>query len=90
MPGSTPALERRRYRNGHGREDTRASSSNLSSPPRSRAKGTGLGLSIVYGIAKQNGGYVTVASEPGRGANFVIWLPGGGHAGVRGGRRPLV
>ena len=40
-----------------------------------QGKGTGLGLSIVYGIAKQNGGYVSVASEPGRGASFVVWLP---------------
>ena len=40
-----------------------------------QGKGTGLGLSIVYGIAKQNGGYVTVVSEPGRGASFVMWLP---------------
>jgi PAS domain S-box-containing protein len=38
-------------------------------------KGTGLGLSIVYGIAKQNGGYITVVSEVGRGASFVVWLP---------------
>ena len=40
-----------------------------------QGKGTGLGLSIVYGIAKQNGGYVTVVSEPGRGSSFVVWLP---------------
>jgi signal transduction histidine kinase len=59
-PDDQPLVFRRAWRDG---------------APTPEGGGQGLGLALVRQIAEAHGGTVSVASVPGQGASFVVWLP---------------
>ena len=57
-------------------------------PASSRNKGgTGLGLAIVKHILNRHHGRLEIASAPGKGSVFTVWLPAAAGGPARGGRR---
>jgi two-component system cell cycle sensor histidine kinase/response regulator CckA len=80
--GSDPALPRGRWLRvaladtGSGMDaETRSHVFEPFFATEAKSKGAGLALAIAWGIVTQSGGHLTLASEPGRGSIFRLYLP---------------
>jgi len=75
-PALKPGVKVVVHDNGHGIEPAalgRVFEPFFSTKP--AGQGSGLGLSVVHGVLMEHGAALQLASEPGVGTRFVLWLP---------------